>query len=209
MGACEDAPDVEFAKALLKRAKVPARYAGRISPCHAYDKLFEDGDGLYIVGGTGTGKTHLAWCVVLGYLENHVRPNGTGYYFSKKVCLVTVSDLMDDIKGAFNDERSATEVLGRYSKYDLLVLDDLGKEVPTDWVRSKLFQIVNRRYNDRKATVVTSQYRPDQFVARMGARGRDDAVAIRSRLAEMCYLVEMEGRDRRSAISLESDDSAF
>lgn len=110
---------------------------------------------------------------------------------------------------AFEQRRSALRRPGQNCAFRLAVLDDLGKEVPTDWVRSKLFQIVNRRYNDRKATVVTSQYRPDQFVARMGARGRDDAVAIRSRLAEMCYLVEMEGRDRRSAVSLESDDSAF
>ena len=187
------------AAALAKRARIPKRYLGSATPCHDFDKALDQGFGLYIMGPKGVGKTHLAWRVVLGYLQGHMRPTGFGFAFSRTAKLVPVQDMLEDIRATFDGRGSSSDVIGSYSKIDLLVLDDFGKEIPTEWVRSKLFQIINRRYNDCLPTIVTSQYSPERMVERLSARGgRDDAEAISSRLMEMCSLVALEGCDRRA-----------
>lgn len=192
----------ERREALLKRAAVPRRYATKVRPNHRYDDLLDAGDGLYIVGQRGCGKTHMAWEVALGYLERHMHSNGYTHTFSRSVRVITANDLFEEVKATFDGEGSASAVLNRYATCDLLVLDDLGKEVPTPWVRSKLFQLVNKRYNDCKATIVTSQYDLERFTSRMGrGGGEDDAAAIRSRLIEMCTQVVMRGGDRRLGLS--------
>ena len=40
----------------------------------------------------------------------------------------------------------------------MLVLDELGATVPTDWVRDTMYQIINKRYNDNKLTIFTTNY---------------------------------------------------
>ena len=53
---------------------------------------------------------------------------------------------------------SEADILGQVMKAELLVLDDLGAERPTDWVEETMNLIVNTRYNDRKPTIFTSNY---------------------------------------------------
>lgn len=50
-----------------------------------------------------------------------------------------------------------------YSSVDLLVIDDLGKEKPTEWVLEKLFLIVNNRYNNYLPIVITTNYNRNQL----------------------------------------------
>ena len=80
---------------------------------------------------------------------------------------------------------------------DLLVLDDLGAEKPSEWVDETLNLIVNTRYNERRATIFTSNYEekedrtdPDSLLVRVGAR-------MHSRLHEMCEFLEFDGADYR------------
>jgi DNA replication protein DnaC len=58
----------------------------------------------------------------------------------------------------------------------LLILDDLGTENATAWAREKLYQIVNHRYNERYATVFTSNQEPDQIDGRVFSRMCDPRV---------------------------------
>jgi len=54
--------------------------------------------------------------------------------------------LLDFIRDSYSDsEVSDKDYLNLYSSVDLLVIDDLGKEKPTEWVLEKLFLIVNNR----------------------------------------------------------------
>jgi DNA replication protein DnaC len=80
---------------------------------------------------------------------------------------------------------------------EVLVLDELGASKPTDWVRDTMTQIINTRYNDKRLTVITSNYldEPQQpneetLTDRVGAR-------LRSRLYEMCKVVMIKGDDYR------------
>ena len=89
------------------------------------------------------------------------------------------------------------DVLAPVIKADLLVLDDLGAERTSEWVQETLGLVVNTRYNERRPTIFTSNLvdspdstDPRSFIYQLGAR-------TRSRLAEMCDWVEMQGVDVR------------
>lgn len=184
--------------ALLKKSGIPRRYAAKAVPTDRYNRLLDGGQGLYIVGGTGCGKTHLSWEILLGYLRSHMAKTPYGYRFDRTARLIPADDLLEEIRSTYDGDGSSSEVIAKYSNCDLLVLDDFGKEAPSSWTRAKLFAVINHRYNDCKATVVTSQYTPDRLVERLGrGGGADDAEAIRSRLREMCVQVPMKGGDRR------------
>ena len=79
---------------------------------------------------------------------------------------------------------------------DLLVLDDLGAEKTSEWVEETLNLIVNTRYNERRATIFTSNYPdlpPDSNPAVITLHDRI-GFRMRSRLHEMCDFLDLEGR---------------
>ena len=98
-----------------------------------------------------------------------------------------------------------------------LVLDDLGGENPTLWVLDTFFYILNRRYNENKLTIITTNYsdpmsttqRPNNSSnrsVRMGGMNNTEdtlsdriTVRLRSRLYEMCRDVRIEGDDYRQS----------
>jgi DNA replication protein DnaC len=94
-----------------------------------------------------------------------------------------------------------------------LLLDELAGSNPSDWVKETLQHIINSRYNYKKVTLITTTL---QFGVGAGSReGRQPSgeiipdveftlnrlgVTLRSRLYEMCKLVEMNSDDYRRAI---------
>ena len=85
----------------------------------SFPQRAEHGEGLYIEGTYGTGKTHIAAAIALQLI-------GCGV----PVVCKTSGDLLADIKEAF-DSGDATEyeILKAYKTVDLLIVDDLGKEM--------------------------------------------------------------------------------
>ena len=145
------------------------------------------GDGLYIEGTNGTGKTHLAAAIALQLI-------GAGI----PVICKTSSDLLLDIKKSFDKERES-DVLDIYKKVDLLIIDDLGKEQCSDWSMSTLYSILNDRYEDMMPTIVTTNYNTDALVSALTPKGSDctKIVAIVSRLRETCNVMTMAWEDCR------------
>ena len=89
------------------------------------------------------------------------------------------------------------DILGPVMRADLLVLDDLGAEKTSEWVEETLNLIVNTRYNEKRVTIVTSNYDdnpditdPDSLLFRIGFR-------MHSRLHEMCEFLYLDGADYR------------
>lgn len=144
------------------------------------------GGNLYIFGGVGTLKTSLASAVARRLVED-----GWEVVFS------AMWRILDEIKDGFRDGR---DPLPSYQCCDVLILDDLGKESPTDFALERLFALVDERSALMRPTVVTTQYRPGKLIDRLAKNGdRDTAVAIVSRLRQDCRTVEMGGGDRRLA----------
>lgn len=189
----------------MEEARIPQRYArcelstfevGTDSQREAYRRAVSFIDafpavdrGLVLHGRQGVGKTHLA----VGVLKAAIRTRGArGYFFETRELLRLVRDTYN--RGA---DETEMEVLGPVLKADLLVLDDLGAERTSEWVQETLGLVVNTRYNERRATIFTSNLvdlsdstDPRSFIFQLGAR-------TRSRLLEMCHWVEMQGVDVR------------
>lgn len=150
------------------------------------------GDGLYIEGTNGTGKTHLAAAIALQLIGEGI-----------PVICKTSSDLLLDIKKSFDDSTvSEAQVLDIYKRVDLLIIDDLGKEQCSDWSMSTLYSILNDRYEDMKPTIVTTNYNAEGLVSALTPKGFDNTkiVAIISRLRETSTVMTMAWDDIRGSI---------
>ena len=147
------------------------------------------GDGLYIEGTNGTGKTHLAAAIALQLLNEGV-----------PVICKTSSDLLLDIRKSYDkDGVRESEVLDIYKQVDLLIIDDLGKEQCSDWSISTIYSILNDRYEDMKPTIVTTNYSESGLVAALTPKGFDNSkiTAIISRLREVSTVMTMAWADIR------------
>ena len=143
----------------------------------------EAGRGLYFCGGVGTGKTHLAVAVMNELIRKRLVPS----------LFVTVPELLDNLRETYNKPgRNLDEWMDAVQNADLLVLDDLGSERVTEWVRERLFVIVNHRYREALPTVFTSNIGPKDLAAQLGER-------TASRIISMCDWISLEGEDYREA----------
>ena len=139
--------------------------------------------GLLFMGPAGVGKTHLAVSIIKDLIEKGFA--GLFYEFGS---------LLKEIQDSYNPVSKSSElkVLAPVYQADVLVLDELGATVPTEWVRDTMYQIINKRYNDRKLTIFTTNFldKGNELEERITYR-------LRSRLYEMCTSVVMDGEDYR------------
>ena len=144
-------------------------------------------EGFLIFGGTGVGKTHLAVALMKKLAEK-----------GHSCLFYDYRDLLNEIKATYqpNSAISESDILGRIFIVDIFVLDELGSEKTSGWVRDTLMTILNKRYNELKTTVITTNFtdissdEEDSLEDRIGNR-------LRSRLYEMCKTVELIGHDYR------------
>jgi DNA replication protein DnaC len=121
--------------------------------------------GWMIITGTyGCGKTHLAAAIANFRTDLGEQP-----------LFVMVPDLFDHLRATFN-EKSNTRYDRRFDEIrttSLLILDDLGTQSMTPWVREKLYQLFNYRYNAELPTVITTADTLDEMDARIRSRMLD------------------------------------
>jgi DNA replication protein DnaC len=147
----------------------------------------EVGKGLYFCGGVGTGKTHLAVAV----MNELIRKKRTPSLF------VTVPELLDNLRETYNKPgRNLDEWMDAVQNAEFLVLDDLGSERTTEWVRERIFVIVNHRYREALPTVFTSNIGPKDLAEQLGER-------TASRIIAMCDWIALEGDDYRETAAKE------
>ncbi len=129
------------------------------------------GRGLWLEGEkSGTGKTTLAMLISKTALERQ-----------RTVAIYSVPRLLGLLRRTFDDdsEVSYLELLDALTSVDLLHLDDLGTEKQSDWVLEQLYTIINARYEEEKAIVLTTNLPTDVLTEQIGAR-------TVSRLMEIC-----------------------
>ncbi len=153
------------------------------------------GLGLLLTGTIGTGKTHLAVGVLLALIEQR----GVNALFCD------YRELLKEIQHSWNPQVNSTElgVLKPVFEAEVLVLDELGAQKPTDWVWDTVALILNTRYNDKLTTIITTNY-PNLPAGAIKEETLGDRIGNRmhSRLSEMCVVVELAGADRRRSTKL-------
>ena len=145
--------------------------------------------GLILVGNNGVGKTHLACSIA-----NELIKNGIPIIYG------TLINLLAELKNTYDVDNNISEmkIIKLYEKVDLLIIDDLGKEKPSEWGLEKLFTIINSRYENNLPVIITTNYDQNSLINRLSINGEiETAKSIISRLYEMCYLVKIEDRDHR------------
>lgn len=168
----------------LRKAGLRGTYAE--AECAVGEEAYRramDGRGTYLWGLPGRGKTYAAAAAV----RLAVRDGLTAK-------LVTAKGLLDAIKAEWDGgERGALE---RAERYDLLALDDLGVERPTEWAMETLTGLIDARVAAGLPIIVTSNYSLGELRDRWGGM---PGMRIASRLGGACERIEMAGSDRRLA----------
>lgn len=145
--------------------------------------------GLILVGNNGVGKTHLACIIVNKFIENGI-----------PVIYGTLINLLAELRNSYEIDNSISEmeIIKLYENVDLLIIDDLGKEKPSEWGLEKLFTIINSRYENNLPVIITTNYNQNSLVKRLSINEEiETAKSIISRLYEMCYLVKIDDIDHR------------
>ena len=200
---------------LFNQAELPRRFLDatveslqELTPSQSAAKLhmlrlwkgFRPGDrGVGLSGPVGVGKTHLmAGLVRILTLEQGVRCR-----------FVEITHLLAEIKAGFQEGRGEAELVGPLASVPVLVIDELGKGMMTEWQLSVLDELISRRYNAAVSTFFTTNYPFSNATATPASARRkqegfetltlEERVGSRnaSRLAEMCTWLRVEAPDYR------------
>lgn len=147
------------------------------------------GMGLYIHGKSGSGKTSLCSAIA-----RDLHDIGCNVY------LISASEMLETIQETFDKPASTAKEIERYAAYELLLIDDMGRESNSEWAVSTMYRILNKRYGYMRSTVIASEHKLSSLGVHMSRRGDPERVdAILSRIKQVCTFVRLPDIDYRMA----------
>jgi DNA replication protein DnaC len=175
-GVSFDRPPVtEIAEPVVRSVR---RYVSEVN------ERMDAGDGLWLEGDVGTGKTTLAMLVSRAALDA-----------GRSVAIYSLPRLLSEIRATYDadSEGSYVDFIDRLARVDLLHIDDLGAERSNPWVLEQLYAIVNARYEDERSILITTNLPLDELAEQVTER-------TVSRLKEMCDVLPLYGADARARL---------
>jgi len=149
--------------------------------CRRYALTFTEQSGnLLFSGDTGLGKTFLSACIARAVADR-------GY----SVVYESAGHLFTNLERAkFANDETARESCRRYNDCDLLIIDDLGTEMPSQFTTAALYNLVNDRLLAAKPMIVSTNLTADEMLKRYSPQ-------IASRLRGSFTRVAFLGEDIR------------
>lgn len=191
---------------MLGRAAIPVRFIGRsfdnyraetpgqvaaLAAARDYARSFDrhahTGESMLMLGKAGTGKSHLASSILQAIMPAHV-----GLY-------TTAADLIDMVRETWrrDSDQSQARVLQMLATVPLLVIDELGVQYGSESERHTMFQIIDRRYRDRRPMILMANLKLTELQALLGDRVFD-------RLREVSRVLSFDWESFRPQARLEA-----
>lgn len=143
-----------------------------------FTQFREQGKGLLLYGGVGTGKTFAAACIANALID-------TG-----RTCLMTNFARVLNTLWSIEEKQA---YIDSFNQFDLLVLDDLGAERRSEYAQEQVFNVIDGRYRSGLPLIITTNLGIDKIK-------KPDTVGnarIYDRVLEMCHPIELSGQSRR------------
>ena len=149
--------------------------------CRRYALTFSEKSGnLLFSGDTGLGKTFLSACIARAVADR-------GY----SVVYESAGHLLTNLERAkFSNDEAAREACRRYNDCDLLIIDDLGTEMPGQFTTAALYSLINDRLLTAKPMIVSTNLTVEDMLRRYSPQ-------IASRLRGSFTRVAFLGEDIR------------
>lgn len=150
--------------------------------CRRYAQNFSESSGsLLFSGATGLGKTFLSACIARQVAEN-------GFSVVYETAIRLFSDFeAEKFNAAREENRGLTQ---KYLDCDLLIIDDLGTEMTTQFTISALYTVINTRLMENRPTIISTNLADTEIEGRYSPQ-------IASRLIGAYRLVQFAGEDIR------------
>jgi DNA replication protein DnaC len=178
----EPLPSIERANPHLVREV--RRYVGDVAA------QVDAGRGMWFTGDVGTGKTTVAMLISRAAMQA-----------DRTVAIYSLPRLLGLLRDTYNEDArySLNHLIEQLCAVDLLHVDDVGAEQSSPWVLEQLYSIVNTRYEDGKAILLTTN-----LVTPEGDHALCEQIGERtvSRIYEMCGDPKpMFGEDQRASLT--------
>lgn len=156
-----------------------------------WPEMRDDNIGILFYGGVGTGKSFLACCIANALIDKQVRASVTNF-----------PRILNKLQGFGEDKQ---EFLDKLSRYDLLVIDDLGVERDTSYSVEQVFNVIDARSRTGKPLIVTTNL----SLADLQNPSSLGYARIYDRILEMCPIrLKLAGDSRRTQNAQERRDKA-
>lgn len=138
----------------------------------------------YLRGPIRTGKTVKAWKLTLQWHKDQF-----ARMLSKDFIFTNTTELLAEFRNSYNTpDQNETQILKKYKKVKLLVLDDFATEKTSEWANQMLYMVLNYRYENEKTTIYTSNFSLDELSKRLG----DDRLT--SRIGHECDIIKFTNK---------------
>ena len=149
-----------------------------------WKESFTRGKSIFMIGNIGGGKTHLACAIANQVIQEHYA----------NVCYITFSRMAITMRDAQNTHQIIAETMQRFTKCELLIVDEIGIKDASDYEFSLINEIIDCRYGEMLPTILITNMNWQQAGKKIGER-------IISRLTETGKSLRFNNEDYRKIIA--------